>query len=66
MKTTTMNRAEAIAKQTAIRAKLNALYREEKSLPLKLENIARLEAIRAERNALEAEFKVIDGKVATI
>jgi predicted nuclease with TOPRIM domain len=61
-----MNRDEATAKLTEIRAKLTALFREEKSLPLKLENLERLEIIRIERAALEAEFKAVSGKIASI
>ena len=62
MKTTTVSRAELIAKQSHLRDLLNMLYREECRLRDGgiMVNFARLEEIRNERAALNAEFKALD------
>lgn len=65
MKFTTKPRAEIVAEMTTIRAELNALYREAKSLPLCAANLERLQQIQDRRNALDEQFRVLNALLVT-
>lgn len=59
MRLSNIGRAEGIAKQKDLRAKITGLSREQNSIPLTLENVDRKQEIQDEIKRLEAEFKSI-------